>query len=186
MAREEASSIIPPKGNDPMIEIRQESPADARAIRAVQETSYPTPAEARLVDALRTAGRLTLSLVAEVDGEVVGHVGFSPVTAGPASGIGLAPVAVLPAHRRSGVAHRLIREGLAASDRLGIGFVVVLGDPGYYQRFGFRAASEWGLSDEYGGGEAFQALELRPGTIPTGAGLVRYAPEFAPFADESA
>jgi putative acetyltransferase len=57
--------------------------------------------------------------------------------------------------------------------------VVVLGGPAYYRRFGFTAAAGWGLADEYGGGDAFQVLEIRAGAIPRGAGLVRYAPEFA-------
>ena len=61
----------------------------------------------------------------------------------------------------------------------GFGWVVVLGEPEYYSRFGFRPASAFGLSDEYGGGPAFQAVELVAGALPVGAGLVRYAPEFA-------
>jgi putative acetyltransferase len=78
--------------------VRAERPDDAAAIRAVHTASFPTALEARLVDALRAAGRLCLSLVAEEEGRVVGHVGFSPVSlAGTAAGAGLAPVAVLPA-----------------------------------------------------------------------------------------
>lgn len=73
----------------------------------------------------------------------------------------------------------MVRGGLDASRRAGFGFVVVLGEPAYYARFGFAAASGWGLLDEYGGGAAFQALELRPGAIPRGAGPVRYGAEFA-------
>lgn len=131
------------------------------------------------MDALRAAGRLTLSLVAVEEGVVAGHVALSPVrVTGAADGIGLAPVAVLPAFRRRGIADRLIRMGLERCGEQGFGFVVVLGEPEYYGRFGFRPASDWGLSDEYGGGDAFQALELRPGAIPRGAGVVRYAPEF--------
>lgn len=170
----------------PGVKIRSEEPADRDAIRAVHVASFPTRVEASLVDALRAAGRLSVSLVAEEDGGVVGHVAFSPVTLpGTADGVGLAPVAVLPAFRRRGIARRLIREGLAACRRIDGGFVVVLGDPAYYHRFGFRPASEWGLHDEYNGGEAFQALELRPGAIPSGGGLVRYAPEFAAVEGES-
>ena len=160
--------------------IRSEEVTDHEAIRAVHVASFPTAAEARLVDALRAAGRLCLSLVADEQGEVVGHVAFSPVSvAGAVDGVGLAPVAVLPAFRRRGVAAQLIREGVAICKRLSLAFVVVLGDPGYYHRCGFVPASEWKLRDEYGGGSAFQVLELRPGAIPPAGGVVHYAPEFA-------
>jgi len=150
------------------------------AVRAVHAASFPSDAEARLVDQLRDAGRLLVSLVAEVDGAVVGHVAFSPVTAATGvAGAGLAPVAVAAAHRRRGIAAELVRAGLRACRAAGFGWVVVLGEPTYYSRFGFRPAPEYGLSDEYGGGPAFQVAELVPGSLPVGAGLVRYAPEFA-------
>ena len=159
--------------------IRLESPADRCAIHAVHAACFPTPYEADLVDALRHAGRLSISLVAAQEAEVVGHVAFSPVTApGGAAGMGLGPVAVLASWRRRGIAAQLIRAGLDQCAESRHGFVVVLGDPRYYQRFGFRPAGRWGWHDEFGGGDAFQALELRPGVIPAGAGAVRYAPEF--------
>jgi putative acetyltransferase len=159
-------------------EIRFEAPADQAAIRAVHASAFPTMHEADIVDALRRAGRLTLSLVTVENGAVVGHIAFSPVTlAGTIDGLGLAPVAVLPAFQRRGIAARLIRAGLDVCARQRHGFVVVLGDPRYYARFGFTPARTWGLRDAYGGGDAFQALELRPGAIPAAGGLVRYAPE---------
>lgn len=160
--------------------IRPERPEDVAAIRAVHEASFPTAAEARLVDLLREAGRLASSLVAEVDGAIVGHVAFSPVTVGSgAAGAGLAPLAVSPDHRRRGLGAELVAAGLAACREAGFGWAVVLGEPDYYGRFGFRPAPSFGLSDEYGGGDAFQVVELTPGALPVGAGLVRYAPEFA-------
>lgn len=163
-----------------MVNIRPEEIADHAAIRAVHRTSFPSAIEAALVDALRAAGRLSVSLVAVDQGRIVGHVAFSPVSApGASDGVGLAPVAVLPAFRRRGIADQLIREGLAACRRRHHGFVVVLGEPSYYARFGFVPASRSGLHDEYGGGDAFGVLELRPDGIPAGGGLVRYAPEFA-------
>lgn len=163
-----------------MADIRRERPDDIGAIHRVHVDSFPTPVEAQLVDRLRDAAHLTVSLVAEVDGEVIGHVGFSPVSAASgAIGVGLAPVAVLPEYRRQGLAARLIEEGLNACKALGFGWAVVLGDPEYYSRFGFRPASDFGLVDEYGGGAAFQVMELAAGRIPVAAGLVRYAPAFA-------
>lgn len=165
-----------------MSTIRPERPGDEPGIRAVHLACFPGPAEADLVDALRAAGRLTFSLVAEVDGTIVGHVAFSPVTAsGAPNGIGMAPVAVASSHRRQGIAAELIRAGLDACRSAGFTWAVVLGNPAYYGRFGFQAATGFGLSDEYGGGPAFQAMELWPGGVPVGAGLVRYAPEFAAF-----
>jgi putative acetyltransferase len=150
------------------------------AIHAVLAASFPTDLESRLVDLLRGAGRLRVSLVAEVDGALVGHIAFSPVTAATgALGVGLAPVAVAERHRRRGIAAALVRAGLEACRADGFGWEVVMGEPGYYSRFGFRPASEFGLSDEYGGGQAFQVIELVAGGLPVGAGLVRYAPEFA-------
>ncbi|WP_165248833.1 GNAT family N-acetyltransferase [Paludisphaera soli] len=160
--------------------IRPERPGDEAAIRDVIASAFPTEAEANLVDLLREAGRLSISLVAEVDGAIVGHVAFSPVTVDSgATGAGLAPLAVHPSHRRTGIGGMLIQEGLAACRTAGVGWAVVLGEPRYYSRFGFRPAPGVGLLDEYGGGDAFQAAELARDGLPVGAGLVRYAPEFA-------
>ncbi|HUF48747.1 MAG TPA: N-acetyltransferase [Vicinamibacterales bacterium] len=161
--------------------VRLEEPGDREAIHQIHLASFPGPDEAHLVDALRAGGHLQVSLVAVAEDRIIGHVAFSPLRVDAASGgVGLAPVAVLPEFRRRGIAAHLMREGLAASARAGAGFVVVLGDPSYYSRFGFEPAARWGLVDEYGGGDAFQALELRPGAMPEGPALVRYAPEFAP------
>lgn len=160
--------------------IRPERLGDAARIHAVHAGAFPTAAEARLVDQLRAAGHLRVSLVAEVGDVMVGHVAFSPVTASSgAAGAGLAPISVVDSYRLRGIATNLIRDGLAACREAGFGWVAVLGQPRYYSRFGFRAASEFGLSDAYRGGAAFQALELVRGTLPVGGGLVRYAREFA-------
>jgi putative acetyltransferase len=160
--------------------IRNERPADVAAIYAIHASSFPTDGEAKVVDALRVSGRLSVSLVAELNGDVVGHVAFSPVTvADGAVGVGLGPIAVVERERRKGVGAGLVEEGLAACRLASFGWAVVLGDPAYYARFGFRPASEFWLSDEFRGGAAFQAVELVPGALPVGAGLVRYAREFA-------
>jgi putative acetyltransferase len=157
---------------------RPEHARDVAAIRGVLEAAFPTPAEARLVDALRLNGRLSLSIVASDGAGVVGHVAFSPVQVGEASGLGLAPMAVLPEHQSRGVGALLVREGLATCAAQRHGFVVVLGEPEYYGRFGFERASARGLDNEYGADEAFMVLEVVPGSLPAQGGLVRYAPEF--------
>jgi putative acetyltransferase len=170
-----------------MVTIRPEREEDRAAVRAVHEAAFPTDVEARLVDALRAGGNALVSLVAEVQGRVVGHVLFSPVSVEPAlpgvAGAGLAPVAVLPAYQRQGIGARLIESGIAACRELGLGFVVVLGDPGYYQRFGFTRAGAFGLGNEYGVDEEFMALELRPGCLSGACGVVRYSAEFAAFGE---
>lgn len=162
--------------------VRPERAVDVAAIHAVNARAFPTADEARLVDALRNGGHLVISLVAESEAThaIVGHVAFSPVTIDDVpGGLGLAPIAVDPSHQRRGVGERLVRAGLVRARELGAGYVVILGDPAYGARFGFRRASERGLSNEYGVDEPFQVLELRDGALPERGGLVRYGAEFA-------
>lgn len=117
---------------------------------------------------------------APADERVIGHVGLSPIrVAGVPLGMGLGPVAVLADERGRGVAAQLIREGLRWCREAHVGLVVVLGDPRYYSRFGFVPARQLSLQDEYGGGDAFQALELVSGAVPAAGGLVQYSPVFA-------
>lgn len=117
---------------------------------------------------------------------LLGTLWFSPVSIEEVpeitNGLGLAPVAVLPGFQRHGVGSRLVQEGLAASRRTLYGFVVVLGEPRFYRRFGFRQASAVGLRNEYDAEEAFMVLELQAGILPENGGLVKYGPEFAAVA----
>lgn len=162
--------------------VREEDTRDADPIARLHDSAFPTSGESALVAALRKAGRLALSLVAEREGSLVGHVAFSPVTtatAWPGTGLGLAPLAVASGHRRKGIGAALVETGIARSARAGIGFLVVLGEPHYYGRFGFVRARDHGVTNEYDAVEEFMVLELRPGAVPSGGGLVRYAPESA-------
>ena len=159
--------------------IRPESPADEAAVRAVHKAAFPTDAEARLVDAIRANGNDRVSLVAEKQGRIVGHVLFSPVDVEGSEGIGLAPVAVLPDFQRHGIGAALVKAGIAACRELGAKFIVVLGDPRYYRRFGFRPTH---LGNEYGAGEEFMALELEPHASAALHGVVRYGREFSEVA----
>ena len=160
--------------------VRAERRGDADSVRDVHEASFPSSAEAILVDLLRETDHLPVSIVATVDDVVVGHVAFSPVRVpSGASGLGLAPLAVLPEFRRRGIASALVSAGLRACAEAGWPWVAVLGDPAFYSRFGFAPASEFGLCDEYGGENAFQVVELVEHGIPRNAGTVSYGPEFA-------
>jgi len=158
--------------------------AHTAAIHAVHAAAFPTEAEAVLVDRLRAAGRLTVSLVAIRADRIIGHIAFSPVTLVHAGevvrcrGLGLAPIAVDPPHQRRGVGAALIHGGLGACRARGADFVVVLGEPQYYRRFGFVPASRFRLDSQYDAGDAFMAIELEENAIPIGGGVIHYAPEF--------
>ena len=161
--------------------IRPEQPKDILAIHALVASAFPTDAEARLVDALRANGKAIYSFVAvnEQD-EVLGHVLYSPVrTPLPSSGLGLAPVAVKPEFQNQGIGSKLIRASLIEVKADGFDFVVLLGSPEYYHRFGFQTASIFGLQNEYGVDEEFMVTRLSDVALPDG--LVRYADEFALF-----
>jgi putative acetyltransferase len=166
-----------------MVLIRPEKHKDIAAIRNVNEQAFGSPAEADLVDALRRNGKATLSLVAEDDGQVVGHILFSPVTieSGDARlvGVGLAPMAVLPELQNRGIGSLLVRHGLEACRQSGRQFAVVLGHPEYYPRFGFIPASQFDLKCEYDvRDEVFMAMELQDGALRNCAGIVKYQVEF--------
>ncbi|PAP76133.1 GNAT family N-acetyltransferase [Rubrivirga marina] len=169
--------------------IRPERPSDRDAVYRVNEAAFGQPDEADLVDRLRERSSSYLGLVAEVDGIVVGHILFTPVTLDPSAGSGqavgaadvrgLAPMAVLPEHQRSGVGSALVRAGLAACAADGAEAVVVLGHPAYYPRFGFKPASAFGIACAYDvPSEAFMALERVEGALTDAAGVVRYHPAF--------
>jgi len=166
----------------PSPRIRVEEPADRAAVHRVNTLAFERPNEADLVDALREAGALAVSSVAEVDGPIVAHVAMSPVTIAGASlrALGLGPMAVLPGLQRGGIGRALAGEALQHARRGGWQAVVVLGHPEYYPRFGFAPASSFGLRCEYDApDEAFMALELRPGALAGVRGLVRYHAAFA-------
>lgn len=164
--------------------VRDEAPADVDAIRDVVTRAFEQAAEAELVDALRRHGKATISLVAEQEGRVVGHVLFSPVTLAddPSAPFasGLAPLAVSADVRKRGIGGALVRAGLARCRALGHAWVVVLGSPAYYGRFGFVDAGRYGLTSEYHVPPGvFQVIELAPDALLGRRGLVRYAEEFA-------
>jgi putative acetyltransferase len=158
--------------------IRAERQGDRANVHAVNAAAFETPAEATLVDALREQVQPLVSLVAESDGAIVGHIMFSPVSLSghPALKImGLAPMAVKPEYQRKGIGTALVRAGLEQCKEIGVGAVVVLGHPGYYPRFGFLPASRFGISCEYEAPEeAFMVMELEPGALRGVSGTVKY------------
>ena len=160
--------------------VRPEQTGDIDAIRTLTETAFRTAPHADgtehlIVDRLRAAGALTLSLVAEADGAVIGHVAFSPVAIsdGSAGWYGLGPISVDPARQGEGIGSLLVREGLERLKMLGAAGCVLLGDPAYYGRFGFSADPKLvleGVPPEY-----FQRVAFSP---VYGGGTVSYHPGF--------
>ena len=125
--------------------IRNEKDSDIEAISEVTIAAFETlpisnHTEQFIIKALRHAGALILSLVAEIDGQVVGHIAFSPITIsdGAQDWYGLGPVSVLPEYQRQGIGKALVNEGLSRLKAMGVRGCALVGDPGYYQRFGFR------------------------------------------------
>ena len=124
--------------------IRTEQPADIEAISRITEAAfrghpYSQGTEQFIINALRKAGALTISLVAEVDGKVAGHIAFSPVeiSDGSKDWYALGPVSVAPQYQRRGIGSALVRAGLEELKQLGAQGCVLVGDPGFYDRFGF-------------------------------------------------
>ena len=159
--------------------LRPETPADRAAIQALTAAAFDghphsDGSEPRIIEALRDSDALTLYLVAEIDGEVVGHVAFSPVEwPGQGDWFGLGPVSVAPARQGQGIGRQLIDHGLDALRNQGARGCVVLGDPDYYDRFGFVQNPRLtypGPPPEY-----FKALAFGP---IQGSGDVAYHPAF--------
>ncbi|MBS0209314.1 MAG: N-acetyltransferase [Planctomycetes bacterium] len=164
------------------ISIRPETPADVVAVREVNRRAFGRDGEARLVDALRDEGYVRVSLVAEVDGQVVGHVLFSElpivIADGEVPALSLAPLAVLPEFQRRGIGGELVRHGLEICRERGHRIVIVLGWPHYYSRLGFSAALARPIESPYAG-DAWMALELTPGSLRGITGRVEYPPPFS-------
>jgi putative acetyltransferase len=146
--------------------VRSATAADHSAIRAVVDAAFAGPAESRIVDGVRSESAALVELVAEADGEVVGHVLFSRMTVTPARFIAaLGPLAVRPDRQGLGHGAALSRAGIEAVRALGAEAVVVLGHPGYYPRFGFSHAAASSIASPYSDRPAFMALELTPGAL---------------------
>ncbi len=160
--------------------IRDESPNDIAVITAVtaaafQDLEISSHTEQFIVEALRKAGALTVSLVAELDGQVVGHIAFSPLSMsdGTPRWYGLGPVSVLPQFQRKGIGGALIRHGLSRLQELGASGCCLVGHPHYYPRFGFTNSAH--LAHEGVPAEAFFVLAFN-GPVPHGT--VSFHPAF--------
>jgi putative acetyltransferase len=170
--------------NPNTMNVRAERPEDIEAIRALNLAAFGATREGALVDTLRGNGEISLSLVATAGERVAGHILYSPVTISCSgkelAGAGLGPMAVLPEHQRKGIGTELIRAGNEELKIRGCPFIVVLGHPEYYPRFGFRPAAargircQWSVLDD-----AFMVLFLDESAMKGVSGLAKYRPEFS-------
>ncbi len=166
-----------------MLIIRPETTEDVDSIRYVNEQAFGRENESELIEKLRNHSVLTISLVAVQDGEIVGHIAFSPVKVesehSSFEAITLAPIAVLPAYQREGIGSQPVLAGIEECRHLGYGVVFVLGHPDYDPRFGFVLARPDGIDCEFEApDEAWMILELWRGALAGRCGTVRFRPEF--------
>ena len=167
-----------------MLTIRHEYPNDVSAIHRLNQLAFEGDTEANIVDALRANCDPLLSLVAVSDEQIIGHILFSPATIetkeGIVTGMGLAPMAVHPEFQRQGVGTNLVEQGLDELRTQDIPFVIVLGHPDYYPRFGFELASRHDIRCQWEGvpDEAFMVLLLNEELGGRLAGTAYYREEF--------
>jgi len=165
-----------------MVQIRKERPGDEEAVRRINRLAFGQDEEANVVDRLRRTCDEYLAFVATEDEAIVGHILFTPATLDASSivGMGLAPMAVDPDHQSCGVGTNLVSDGLKHLLTSGCPFVIVLGHPEYYPRFGFELASAYGVTSQWDGvpDEAFMIQVFNPAAFPETGGTARYRSEF--------
>lgn len=159
--------------------IRKEQATDIEYIYAVNKDAFETDAEANLVNALRNSGCTFISLVAEDNNKIIGHIFFTPVELTGNNDnlklIGLAPMAVLNQHQHKGIGSKLVEAGLTKCKELDYDAVVVLGHPNYYPRFGFVPSVKYGIKSEYDvPDDVFMIKELKTGCLKGHQGTIKY------------
>jgi predicted N-acetyltransferase YhbS len=167
------------------LNIRSETKKDFPKITQVNNSAFGQENEGRLIERLRQTENYIpeLSLVAELDDEIVGHILFYPITihsdTSKFQSISLGPMAVTPVLQRKGIGSRLVNEGLEAAKKLGHRSVIVVGHPEYYPKFGFKRASQWNIKVPFEvPDEAFLAVELVESEFKGKSGTVEYPEEF--------
>jgi putative acetyltransferase len=166
------------------IEIRDERPGDIAEIHALNNLAFQQEQEANIVDALRQNRAARLSLVAVADGQIVGHIMYSPITiAGKYEGAALGPMAVLPEYQRKGVGSKLVAAGNERLLKEGCAYIIVLGHAEYYPRFGFKPASMFGVTCEWEVPDnVFMLLVLDHAKMHGVSGKAQYRSEFSSVA----
>lgn len=167
------------------IKIRAEHKTDYQQVYKVHQKAFGQEEEGQIVEKIRKSDGFVpeLSLVAEIDGAVVGHILFSKIHIetkhGNKESLSLAPMAVLPDFQKQGIGGKMIKAGIKKAGELGFDSIIVLGHPDYYPNFGFEKASKWKITCPFEvPDEAFMAMELKEGVLANSAGQVVYPPAF--------
>lgn len=167
-----------------MIVIREERQADYSTIRKINDLAFNQPNEGIIIEKIRQSGAETLSLVALIDGKLVGHIFFSPVIIENhpeiKNGMGLAPMSVLPEYQNQGIGSLLVREGIERLKIKSVPFIIVLGHELYYPKFGFQIASKYQIKCQWEDvpDEVFMILILNENLMKNIHGIAKYLDEF--------
>jgi len=169
-----------------MFTIREETPEDYSSIFEINKQAFGQELESKLIDALRKSGALLLSLVAELDGEIVAHIAYSeaPIVNEDVTvqAVCIAPLAVKPSHQKMGYGTAIIRMSFDILTERGYSIVLVMGHAEYYLRFGFEKASAYGIHWEHEyPDEAFMVKVLKTSALDGVSGTVHFRPEFGEF-----
>jgi putative acetyltransferase len=164
-----------------LVQIQEELPDDIPAIRELNQRAFGQDQEANIVDALRSNGGCLLSLVAIVNDRLVGHIMYSPLSVGSEiTGAALGPMAVLPEYQRQGIGSQLVEAGNQKLNDAGCPFIIVVGHPEYYPKFGFTPANAHGITCEWEVPDnAFMLLVLDQMKMQGVSGSAKYRPEFS-------
>jgi predicted N-acetyltransferase YhbS len=164
--------------------IRQERPNDYEKVYEINKRAFNQENESELIKKIRKGQNHipALSLVAEIEGKLVGHILFSKIKiVGDLNydSLALAPMAVIPEYQKKGIGSKLVAGGLKKAKKLGFNSIIVLGHKDYYTKFGFRRASRWGIKCPFEvPDDVFMAIELTINALDGKAGIVAYPDEF--------
>lgn len=167
-----------------MISIREEKKTDLNPIKQINDLAFGQAQEGNVIDKIRDSESPILSLVAEIDNTVVGHIFYSLAEIESHEkkiiGMGLAPMAVLPKHQNRGIGKRLINESIALLKEKETPFIIVLGHEDYYPKFGFELASKYGIKCQWDGvpDEAFMIMILDRKKMLNVHGVAKYRDEW--------
>ncbi len=166
------------------MKIRREQKSDYKKVYEITKQAFQQENESKLIEKIRVGEGFVpeLSLVAELDGEIVGHILFSKIKIigeDEYESLALAPMAVVPKLQKQGIGSELVNTGLEIAKKLGFESVIVVGHEDYYPIFGFEKASKWGIKCPFEvPDEAFMAIELVENSLKGRGGTVQFPKEF--------